>query len=40
MKEKDGRVDLTAFESLSLTDKRLVEQEAERLFTPRKMIWA
>ena len=39
-KEKDGRVDLTAFESLSLTDKRLVEQEAERLFTPRKMIWA
>ena len=38
-KEKDGRVDFTAFEALSPADKKLVEREAERLFTPRKIIW-
>ncbi len=38
-KEKDGKVELTAFETVAPADKRLVEQEAERLFQPRKIKW-
>ena len=38
-KEKNGKVELTAFESLAPADRKLVEQEAERLFSPRKIIW-
>ncbi len=39
-KEKNARVELTAFEALSPAEKSLVAQEAERLFQPRKMAWA
>lgn len=39
-KEKAGKVEFTAFEALSPADRKLAEREAERLFTPRKMIWA
>ncbi len=39
-KEKDGRVELTAFEDIPEADKKLAEQEAERMFNPRKVIWA
>ncbi len=38
-KEKDGKVALTAFEALAPADRKLVEQEAERLFQPRKIKW-
>ena len=38
-KEKDGKVEFTAFEALSGKDKALIEQEAERLFQPRKIKW-
>lgn len=38
-KEKNGKVELTAFESISSTDRRCIEQEAARLFQIRKLIW-
>lgn len=38
-KEKNGKVELTAFEPIAPADRKLVEQEAERLFSPRKIIW-
>lgn len=38
--EKHGKVTLTAFEALSPADRRIVEDEAERLLIPRKIIWA
>lgn len=39
-KEKDGKVEFTAFEVLSEKEKALIEQEAECLFQPRKIKWA
>ena len=39
-KEKDGRIDFTAFETLSARDKALIEGEAERLLKPKKIKWA
>ncbi len=38
-KEKDGKVELTAFEPLAPENKRLIEQEAARLFTIKKLKW-
>ncbi len=38
-KEKDGKVEFTAFEPLSGKDKAFIAQEAERLFHPRKIKW-
>lgn len=38
-KEKDGKVEFTAFEPLGAKDKTLIEREAERLFQPRKIKW-
>ncbi|MBQ8202251.1 MAG: winged helix DNA-binding domain-containing protein [Clostridia bacterium] len=38
-KEKDGKVELTAFETIQPKDKRLIEREAERLFDVKKIIW-
>ena len=39
-KEKDGKVTLTAFEPLSPADRQRIEAEAERLLSPRKILWA
>lgn len=38
-KEKDGKVEFAAFETLSAKDKTRIEAEAERLFQPRKIKW-
>ena len=38
-KEKDGKVDFTAFEPLSGMDKARIAQEAERLSHPRTITW-
>ena len=38
-KEKDGKVEFAAFETLSGKDKTRIEAEAERLFQPRKIKW-
>ena len=38
-KEKDGKVEFTAFEALSAKDKTLIGGEAERFFQPRKRKW-
>jgi len=38
-KEKNGKVELTAFEPLSSADRKLAAQEAERLFTPCSIRW-
>ncbi len=38
-KEKDGKVEFTAFEPLSVSDKALIGQEAERLFPVKKIKW-
>ena len=38
-KEKNGNMELTAFEPISSADKKLTEREADRLFSPRKLIW-
>lgn len=38
-KEKDGKVEFTTFEPLSVKDKKLIAQEAEQLFQPRKIKW-
>ena len=38
-KEKDGRIAFAAFEGLVAKDRALIEQEAERLFQPRKISW-
>ena len=38
-KEAKGRVELTAFEPIGARDRRRIEQEAERLYTIRKMLW-
>lgn len=38
-KEKDGKVELTAFERINAKNRRLIERECARLFTVKKMIW-
>lgn len=38
-KEAKGQVELTAFAPIDARDKRCIEQEAERLYTVRKLIW-
>ncbi|MBQ8554962.1 MAG: winged helix DNA-binding domain-containing protein [Clostridia bacterium] len=38
-KEKDGKVELTAFETIKVKDKKLIEREVKRLFTVKKLIW-
>ena len=38
-KEKNGRMELTAFEPIGARDKRYVEREAQRLFNVKKLIW-
>ena len=38
-KEKDGRLEFTAFEAIDGADKRCIEAEAERHFSVKKTIW-
>lgn len=38
-KEKDGKVELTAFERINAKNRRLIERECARLFTVKKLIW-
>jgi len=38
-KEAKGRVEMTAFEPIAPADRRLIEQEAGRLYTVKKLIW-
>ena len=38
-KKTKGRVEFTAFSSLSPSERALAEQEAERLLKPRKILW-
>ena len=38
-KEKDGKVELTAFEPLPVADRARIEEELVRLFSPRKIKW-
>ncbi len=38
-KEKDGRVEMTAFAPLTARDRRCIEDEAARLFTIRRITW-
>lgn len=38
-KESKGKVELTAFEPIGAQDRRCIEQEAERLYTVRRLIW-
>lgn len=39
-KEKDGRVELTAFEGVDMPDRRRIEAACERLFSVRRLIWS
>lgn len=39
-KEKDGRVELTAFENLDAADRRRIGQECERLLNVRRLTWS
>ena len=39
-KEKNGKVEFTAFEPLAAAEKRKIAESAETLFTVKKVIWA
>ena len=38
-KEKNGKVEFTAFEAIAEADKRLIEEEASRYYPVKKVIW-
>ena len=39
-KEKNGKVEFTAFEAIAEADKRRIEEEAARFYPVKKVIWA